>query len=444
MVISNSPTLPLVVVAIGLLAVTSGCSEATSATAKKDPGKPVPVKTVSVSQEEVRRTTSQPATVHPYYRTEIRAKVGGYVGELKVDIGDYVEAGAVLAVIVAPEMQKQREIIEARIGRYQAEEGRAEAGVDLARANVRSAEAKLAQSKSELARADASLAAAESEFTRTSDLVERQSLQSRVLDEVRKKRDSQLASREAVASAINSAEADVAVASAREASAQADLKTALAETAIAQRELEELDVLIGYTTLKAPFAGVVTQRSVDPGDLVRKESEVGSGHPLFVISRTDRVRVHIPVPEVDAALISRGDAISLQFPSFPAEETLTAEVTRMAGDLDPSTRTMLVESEIDNPDRKLLPGMFGQAVITLSTTSATNMLPARAIRFSESGQAYVYIVDSDRRVSVQEVTTGLDTGHAIEIVSGLQPGQQVVDAHLKRFADGDRVAPLDD
>ena len=103
---------------------------------------------------------------------------------------------------------------------------------------------------------------------------------------------------------------------------------------------------------------------------------------------------------------------------------------------------MLVEAEIENTDRKLLPGMFGQASITLNANIAANMLPARAVRFDESGQAYVYVVDQAETVSVVNVTTGIDDGRRIEIRSGLDAGQQVVDAHLSRFSNGQQVRIL--
>ncbi|WP_145057758.1 efflux RND transporter periplasmic adaptor subunit [Lignipirellula cremea] len=245
-----------------------------------------------------------------------------------------------------------------------------------------------------------------------------------------------------MAAAIRSAEAAEAVTKAQKTAAEADLESAQAETAVAQRQLEELDVQIAYATLKAPFSGIVSERALDPGDLVREGNEVGQGKPLFVISRIDRVRVRIPVPEADAALVQRGDPIELSFPSFPAEEKLQAKVTRFAGVLDPHTRTMLVEAEINNVDHKLLPGMFGQASITLSRRAEASMLPARSVRFDESGQAYLYVVDGDQTVSIVQVATGVDDGQWIEILSGVEPGQAVIDAHLRRFAAGEKVTPL--
>jgi RND family efflux transporter MFP subunit len=282
----------------------------------------------------------------------------------------------------------------------------------------------------------------EAEFNRTQDLVDRQSLERRVLDEVRKKRDSEIANKEAAASGVDFAQANITVAEAQLAAAQADVKAAEAETSVARRQRDEIDVMIDYATLRAPFAGLVTQRDVDPGDLVRATSESGSRPPLFVVSQVETVRVHVPVPETTAAFVRRGDTITFRFPSFSAEEPITAQITRFAGDLDPSTRTMLVEAEVPNPKLKLIPGMFGEATIDLSTKVAATMLPARAIRYEESGQAYVYVVENDSTVSIASVKTGLDDGHSIQIVTGLQPGQQVIDAHLKRFRDGQKVAPL--
>lgn len=421
--------------------IIAGCEPGGGANAGKQRQQPklVAVKAVAVAEEQVERSTLQPATVHAFYEVAIRAKVSGYVKELRVDIGDFVEAGDTLAVIDVPEMEKQRQILQARIQRYESEETRARAGVFLAKANVQSVKARLQQSKSAMGRAEALLVAAEAEFKRTSDLVETKAIEERLLDEVRKKRDSELANRESVQAAINAAEADVTVAEASHTSAEADLEAAKSETEVSRKQLEELDVLIAYATLQAPFTGIVTSRTVNPGDLVRTEEDAQS---LFVVSQVDTLRVHVPVPEIDAALVDRGDPISVTFPSFGDEQPIVAEVTRVSGSLDPSTRTMLVEAEIPNPERKVLPGMFGQARITLNANIAANMLPARAVRFDESGQAYVYVIDDTDTVSIVNVTTGIDDGRQIEIRAGISAGQRVVDAHLSRFTDGQQVRIL--
>lgn len=420
----------------------SGCVTNAPIALKSEESGVVQVKTVMVQATAVDRTTLQPASVHSYYRAELRAKASGFVSQLQTDIGDTVEAGAVLAIIDVPEMQEQRHIIEARIRRLEAEEKRAIAGIELATARVASAAAKLAEAQARLASVDAFLAAAEAEFDRTQDLVLSGSLQDRRLDEVRMRRDSETARQDASLSSIKYSQAEVGVARAELVSAQADLDAARAETQIARSQLAELDVRIDYATVQAPFAGIVTERNIDPGDLVRKASEGAAGKPLFVINQVDRVRVRIPIPESDAPLVQPGDEVTLTFPSFSAEPPIKASITRRSGSLDPSTRTMLVEVELDNADGKLLPGMFGQAKIQMAANGATNMLPSQAIRFDQSGKAFVYVVENES-VSVQQIETGTDNGVSIEVVSGLQAGQHVVGPHLKRFSEGQRVALLE-
>lgn len=420
----------------------TGCQPSSVVLKKEGDLKVVPVNTVAIAPADVRRTTSQPASVHAYYRTEIGARASGFVESLQADIGDYVQAGATLATIDVPELQMQAKVKEAHVQRLEAKESQSRSRVKLAEAGVGSAEAKVEQAQAEMSGADASLAAAQAQFDRTEDLVERQSLQNRMLDEARKNRDSQAAMKESIESLVAAAEADVRVARAELAAAEADLQAAQAGTQVARRELDELNVLIDFAILRAPFDGIITERNVEPGELVHAQSVAGDGKPLFVVSHVAKLRVRVPVPETDAPLVNQGDTIRLTFPSFASETPLTATVTRTSGSLDPSTRTMMVEAEMDNPNGKLLPGMFGQATIELSTQVAAQMLPARAIRFDETGKAYVYVLSDDDVVNVTTVTTGIDDGHFIEITSGVQPGQRVIDSHLKRFTDGQTVQPL--
>jgi len=430
-------------VAIGLI-VSTGCSPQKSVVRlKEEPSRPVPVRTVAVSEVDVPRATRQPATVHAYYQADIHALERGYVAEVPIDIGDVVRKGDVLLIIDVPQLDKQHQVIEGQIKRLEAEEKSQQAQVRVAESEVESAEAALAEAKSQQQRVEAVVEAAEAEFRRTEDLVQRGSLQERVLDEVRMKRDSERANQQAIAATVDSVAAGIVVAEANLAAAQADRQAAAAETEVMRRRLEELQVRIDYGTIRAPFDGMVTRRTVDPGDLVGDGGGSAAADPLLVISQTDRVRVRIPVPESDAPMVSPGDSVTLTFPSFPDEPAMTGVVSRIAGSLDPATRTMTAEVDLDNENGKLLPGMFGQATISLTTKVAANVLPARAIRFSETGEAYVYLVDPQQTIAVTPVQTGLDDGNLIEVVEGLSTGQNVVDAHLQRFVDGQKVTVLE-
>ena len=450
--------LTLLLAFAGLCCIAIGCGSRESPTSETDPttetepnaeaapiangvGNAPAVRAVAVTQQAMRKTTAQPATVHPYHQAELRARVGGYVESLTSDIGDVVTAGDVLAKISVPELETRRAVVAAQVERRRALETQAESGVRLAEAMVVSAEARLEQSRAESTRANASLSAAEAEFQRTSDLVARQSLQQRVLDEVTMRRDAELANVAAAKSAVHSTEAEVTVANAKLNAAQADLRAAKAETEIALRELEEAEVMVGYATIRAPFSGVITERHADPGDLVIPDDNTPSTMPLFTMIQRDRVRVHVAIPEADATLVNPGDPVSLTFPAFP-EEALETTVTRVSGSLDPNTRTMLVECEIENGEHRLVPGMFAMASITLSTKADVTVLPARSIRFDEAGKAFVYVLQPDDTVALVEVATGSDDGRLIEVVSPLRPGERVVDAHRDRFRDGQAVQVL--
>ncbi|MEM0925142.1 MAG: biotin/lipoyl-binding protein, partial [Planctomycetota bacterium] len=162
--------------------------------------KPVVVKTVRVQQGSQRRTSLQPATVHALFESKIRTMVTGYVEDIRVDIGDVVQPGDTLIKISVPEKIKQRDVMAAQVDRKRAEQMRVTAGITLAEAKVEAAEANLEEARSQLQSVEASLAAAQAEYDRTQDLVERGSLQRRVLDEVTQKRDSQVAAKNAVQS----------------------------------------------------------------------------------------------------------------------------------------------------------------------------------------------------------------------------------------------------
>jgi RND family efflux transporter MFP subunit len=386
------------------------------------------------------RTTTQPATVHAFHEARIFAKAAGYLTELQVDIGTTVTAGDVLAVIGIPEMASQREAQLAKIRRLEADERRAESQLAVAQASISSYEARRDKSKAEVDASEAELAAALVELNRVTDLVNRRAVADRLLDEARRKHDAAAAAKTAAAAAVESAEAELNLAKAQSDTALADSDVAKAMTDVARRELDELDELIKYAQLTAPFDGVVTHRNIDPGDLVRN-AQTGAGEhgpALFVIARLDKVRIRVPVPERDAPLATVGDQVTITLQALPGE-IFEGEISRVAGALDEHTRTMLVEIDLPNPDGRLRPGMFGQATITLADPGGTLTLPANAVRFDEQGKGYVYVVDASNQVAITEVETGIDDGEQIEITAGLKGDERIVGPLLRRLKAGQEV-----
>jgi HlyD family secretion protein len=423
-----------------------GCSNDAAAVGAAEPqvnepsGDLIRVQLVEPEVITLQRTTTQPVSVAAYHEAEIGAKVSGYVAELNVDIGDEVRKGDVLAVLDVPEMQDEIAEQQAVIRRQKAEEKQATAALALASANVEAAEAALAQAQAEIQQADADLKAEQAEFERIRQLVERKSVEARMEDEGRQRLESAQATRFAVEAAVNSARANVTVAEAKRDAAQADVERAQAETVVSDRQLMRMETMLRYASLTAPFDGVVMARTVDLGDLVSNwQAASGQQVPLFRLGQLNRVRVQVAVPENDSPWMNVGDEVLVRFSSLRGQ-SYRGTVSRMTRALDESTRTMLAEIDLDNPEDRILPGMYGEATIVLDEQSEAIVLPAGAVRFDAEGKAYVYTVDQAGTVQVVEVTTGVDDGHRIEIVSGLSPTDRVVGGMLDRLTAGQKVA----
>ncbi len=358
------------------------------------------VKTVSPQKTTIRRTSSQPATARAWHEAELFAKVAGYASKVTADIGDVVKAGQSLMQIDVPEITKTYEKQQAELSLLEHKREQFQASVGAARAE---------------------LGAIRSEYDRVQALIKTKAVTKRIGDETK--------------SRYESAKARLVV-------AEAEVKSAASSVMVGRKTLEGTEVMLQYASLKAPFAGVVTQRSVDPGDLVRnKVSSDGTREPLFTVSKIDVLRVTIPIPERDAVWVKKGDIAEMSFPALPGE-TLKNVVARRSGRLDPKTRTMAVEVDIPNANGRLIPGMYCKVEIIMQEKMAL-VVPSEAVRFDLTGsESIVYVVKDDKSILHVPVKTGIDDGHNIEILSGLNGGEQVVMGMLGRLKDGQEVSVL--
>eukprot|EP00913_Durusdinium_trenchii_P035242 g32972.t1 len=402
------------------------------------------VSVITATQRELKRNTTQPATVHAFQQAEIHAKVSGYVDALKADIGQSVEPGAPLAVISVPEMLKSRDSLQAEVNRLKAIENRRAAEQKLAAANKRAAEALRDQALAQIEQVEAQLAADVLERDRVKNLVADMSVAARLLDEAEKKYQASKASKTAATAVFTSAKAQVDVATEKVNVAAQIAKAAAQETIVAQKKLDEMAEMLKYATLKAPFKGIVTRRNVDKGDLVRNLQTTASlpRVSLFTVADISKVRVHIRVPENDAPYIKPGAEVVLRLRSQPGREW-KGEVTRFSNRLDDQTQTMLVEVVLDNRQEDggwlLYPGMYGEATITLARKSKSLVLPAEAIRFDSDGKGSVYVVDVDDTIRIVAVKTGIDFGDEIEIVGGVSADDRIVGAVIGRLKAGQTI-----
>lgn len=199
-------------------------------------------------------------------------------------------------------------------------------------------------------------------------------------------------------------------------------KAAEARQGTATADVERLRELREFQKVTAPFAGTITSRRAEIGNLVTANS--GSDAGLFTLEQTDRLRAFASVPQTDARSVQIGQTVELRLREFPGQ-AFSGTVTRTAGALDPVTRTLRVEAEIPNPDGRLVAGSYAQVRISLPSRDDIILLPASAVSFRQDGAA-VQVLDANDTIVRKSVQIGRDLGTQLEIVSGLQPGDRVV------------------
>jgi membrane fusion protein, multidrug efflux system len=215
----------------------------------------------------------------------------------------------------------------------------------------------------------------------------------------------------------------------------------------AAAKVEELEALVGYTRIVAPFDGVVTARYVDPGALIQGHaagSEEGGGgagekasaRPVVTVADIDTLRVYVYVPEEETSAIRRGLSATLRLREFPGHE-FTGQVARFATALDLSTRTMLTEVDLDNREHVLYPGMYADVTLELDRHHDALTLPPAALGHANE-QTFILAV-KDGRLQRVPVVVGLENADQVEITSGLSGDEQVVSPVGPAFTAGERV-----
>jgi len=214
---------------------------------------------------------------------------------------------------------------------------------------------------------------------------------------------------------------------------QADfkLKTAGAESASA--EVRRLEKLKSFARITAPFAGTITVRNIDEGDLI----VAGAGKELFHLAQTGELRVFVQVPQAMARSIRTGQAAEMTVPELPGR-TFKPKVVRTAGVMASDSRTLLVELELDNPKEEILAGGYAEVCFTEAKMKPALTLPANTVLFRAEGPQ-VGIVQPDGKVELRTVKLGRDFGQTIEILTGVSPSDRVIVNPSDSLATGTAV-----
>jgi membrane fusion protein (multidrug efflux system) len=344
---------PFVIAAIALV---SGCKpSADNVGAKPAPLAPAAVRVVKAKRGEATRSVTLPGTVVAYQQAALFAKVTGYVKTVKVDKGDSVAEGALLADIEVPELIADR-------AKYQAE------------LEVASIDFKRIQEAQ----------------TKAADLVVPQSI-----DAAKGKRD------------------------------------------IAKANLDRVETLQGFAKITAPFAGVITRRTIDPGAFVA--AATAGANPdaaMFVLMDFSEVRVQVPVPEPEVPGIKIGLPVRVLIEELPNTK-FEGSITRFAHALDDATRTMLAEIELPNPNKTLRPGMYANIRIVVETKPDALILPTEALVVEKTRNS-VFIV-ADQKAKRVVVKTGFNDAGTVEILEGLKEGDPVILAGKQMLVEGQSI-----
>jgi membrane fusion protein, multidrug efflux system len=204
----------------------------------------------------------------------------------------------------------------------------------------------------------------------------------------------------------------------------------------AKANYEQLQRLQGFQKIVAPFAGVITARNIDNGDLVSAGTS-GQPAPLFRIAQTDVLRIYVDVPQSQSRLIAPGQSAAVSVREIP-NRTFNAKVVRTARAIDPASRTLRTELQIPNADGELFPGMYAEVKFTLPQDPHTMIVPGNAVMIRSDGPK-VLVVDAKNTIRSRAVKLGRDLGEKVEVASGLDPRESLVANPTDALRDGTEV-----
>jgi RND family efflux transporter MFP subunit len=352
-----------------------------------------------VQRQDLQRDLVLSAEFRAYEEVDLHAKVAGYLKEIRVDVGDRVQAGQLIATLEIPEMVDDNAQAEATRKRSEAE---------------------LVHAQSELARAQSAHETAHLNYQR--------------LDDVIKARPALVARQEIDNALGKDRESEAQVDSAKAAIAAAEQQIRVAEASE-----QRVRTLQAYQRITAPFAGVISKRYADPCAMIQAGTSSSSqAMPLVRLSQTARLRLVLAVPESAVPKIRVGSPIGVHVTAVNRQ--FQGTVSRFSGRLQSTTRTMETEVDVDNSRGDLAPGMFAEALVTLDRHNAALSVPMQAVAGAED-KATLLVVDAQNQLVQREVRLGLETPERREVLSGLEQGEMVVVGKAAGLRPGLRVRP---
>lgn len=344
-------------------------------------------------------------------QTDVAPAIGGKIAEVRFDIGSFVKKGDVLVRLDARDAQ-----IRLETARKSHEQAVANLRQTQIRLNVKDGETFDIEKFSQVRSTKAQLELAEKELARAAKLVETGDVPRAVLDQRKSQRDALLGQ-------LDEALSNAAVAVKAIDTARAAVATAETQIAASEKTLSDMNVV-------APISGYVAERNADVGEFI---SPNVPNSKIATIVRTSVLRLRIDVPEQSIAKVAKGQNVTVQVTAYP-DRNFSGRIVRMAPSLNPASRVLAVEAEVDNRDGLLKPGQFATVRITQSEPAPVVMVPASAVR--SDGTANSVFVIKDGFAVQRMVQLGLLEGVMIEIKQGVAADETVAIGAVSALGDG--------
>ena len=384
---------------LALCVLLSSCNkEAKTAVVKKESG-PLKVRAAIASERIIKRSVDSVGTLFPLDETIVSAEIDGRVDRVDVDLGDFVNKGQVM-VHISDEEQ-----------RYLLAQNEAQFRSSLERLGLTKETDKVQDIKTtpDVRRAEADVFDAEQRFKRTREL-----------------RDQGIGP-----------QADLDQAQARYNSARAAYDSTVNQTRNLIQEVERFRAIVDLqrkklrdTSVYAPFAASIKERQVTVGQFVRANT------PLMVLVKTDPLRLRLDVPERMAPWVKIGQVAQVEVEAFEGQK-FSGKIWRVSPSVDQAKRTFVAEALIPNPGMRLKPGSYARARIPTDKSETIVLLPNRAVQYIlGSNKAYVI---KDGTIEAREVKIGERFENEVEVLQGVNAGEQVATSNLPRLDTGSKV-----
>jgi len=402
---------------------------------------PPVVRLVQPQIRTITRVVGQPSFVEAYERTSIYPKLTGYIEKWNVDIGDKVKKGDVLATLFVPEVREDWQTKKDTVKLDEERVDLALKSLEVAAADVQAAEARLLETQKILARYQAQADRWDVEVKRLKREVDKGVVDPQVLLESTNQWKESIAARDAADASILKAKADLLAKKAALAEAKVDVEVAKARVTVAKSDAKRLEAWVGYLTLTAPFNGVITARNANTFDFVLPAtgdptadrrapylSPSSQAAPIYVVDRTDIVRIFVDIPEGDANYVhgeKDGDANDHPMGTKAAvliqayrDEWIPAVVTRTAWALNVKSRTLRAEVDLPNAGSKILPGMYAYGKVIIERPNVRAVPTSTLVKNAEKTFYWTY---KDGKALPTEVRTGVSDGEWTEVTSRQLP-----------------------